>query len=49
MSEEAAEEAAAQEMGDPVEVGLALDAVHKPASPGKYISIFLVFHITRCV
>lgn len=46
MSEEAAEEAAAREMGDPVEVGLALDAVHKPASPGKYISIFLVFHIT---
>ena len=45
MSEEAAEEAAAREMGDPVEVGLALDAVHKPAAPGKYISVFLVFHI----
>lgn len=45
MSEEAAEEAAAREMGDPVEVGLALDAVHKPAAPGKYVSIFLVFHI----
>ena len=39
MSEEAAEEAAAREMGDPVEVGLALDAVHKPAAPGKYVSL----------
>lgn len=41
MSDETAEEAAVREMGDPVEVGIELNEIHKPKPVGKYVAAFL--------
>ena len=37
MKEEEAEKAAVEEMGDPVEVGVEMDQIHRPKMPWKVI------------
>ena len=39
MKEEEAEKAAVEEMGDPVEVGVEMDQIHRPKMPWKAIFV----------
>ena len=45
MEADEAEAAAVQDMGDPVEVGVALDELHKPRPAGKYVAAFMILNL----
>ena len=45
MTEEEAEKAAVEEMGDPVEVGVEMDQIHRPKMPWKAIFVIVLMQI----
>ena len=45
MTEEEAEKAAVEEMGDPVEVGVEMDQIHRPKMPWKAILVIALMEI----
>lgn len=45
MKEEEAEKAAVEEMGDPVEVGVEMDQIHRPKMPWKVIFVIALMQI----
>ena len=45
MKEEEAEKAAVEEMGDPVEVGVEMDQIHRPKMPWKAIFVIALMQI----
>ncbi|MDC7287890.1 permease prefix domain 1-containing protein [Blautia schinkii] len=45
MEPDEAEAAAVQDMGDPVEVGVALDELHKPRPARKYVAAFMLLNL----